>query len=91
LYYYQLHIQLSDKHRIFLTIVSYIGLQACWFASSLIAGRHIDEFLLFANAVMINKGMKIFELLDERQKLSLISATPYECGVTVLRYKLNNE
>lgn len=38
---------------------------------------------------MINKGMRIFDLLDQRQKLSLISATPYECGVTVLRYQLN--
>lgn len=61
------------------------------FVSSLIAGGHIDEFLFFVNPVMINKGMKIFDLLDTRQKLSLISATPYQCGATVLRYKLNNE
>jgi len=61
------------------------------FVSSLIAGGHIDEFFFFVNPVMINKGMRIFDLLEERQKLSLISATPYECGVTVLRYKLNNE
>ena len=61
------------------------------FVSSLIAGGHIDEFYFFINPVMINKGMRIFDLLDGRQKLSLISATPYENGVTVLRYKLNNE
>lgn len=61
------------------------------FVSSLIAGGHIDEFFLFVNPVMINKGLRIFDLLNGRQKLSLISATPYECGVTVLRYKLNNE
>lgn len=61
------------------------------FVSSLIAGGHIDEFFLFVNPVMINKGMRIFELLDKRQKLSLISATPYQCGVTVLHYKMNNE
>ena len=30
-------------------------------------------------------------LLDQRQKLTLISATPYECGVTVLRYHVNKE
>jgi dihydrofolate reductase len=58
------------------------------FVSSLLAGGHIDEFLFFVNPVMINKGMRIFDLLDERQNLSLISAVPYECGVTVLRYKL---
>lgn len=60
------------------------------FVSSLIAGGHIDEFFFFVNPVMINKGMRIFDLLDKRQKLSLISATPYECGVTVIHYKLNN-
>ncbi|MEO6869379.1 MAG: dihydrofolate reductase family protein [Ginsengibacter sp.] len=60
------------------------------FVSSLVAGGHIDEFFFFVNPVMINKGMRIFDLLNERQKLSLISATPYECGVTVLRYKLSN-
>jgi hypothetical protein len=54
------------------------------------------EYVLFWNKqalnlvnTMINKGMRIFDLLDQRQKLSLISATPYECGVTVLRYQLN--
>jgi dihydrofolate reductase len=59
------------------------------FVSSLIAGGHIDEFLFFVNPAMINKGIKIFDLLDKLQQLSLISATPYECDVTVLRYKLN--
>jgi len=61
------------------------------FVSSLIAGGHIDEFYLFVNPVLINRGMRIFDLLDKRQKLSFISAIPYECGVTVLRYKLNSE
>ena len=61
------------------------------FVAELIAGGHIDEFLFFVNPVMINKGMRIFDLLNGLQKLSLIGATPYECGVTVLRYKLNNE
>lgn len=61
------------------------------FVSSLIAGGHIDEFFLFVNPVLINKGMRIFNLPDKRQKLSLISATAYECGVTVIHYKLNNE
>ena len=61
------------------------------FVSSLIAGRHIDEFNLFVNPVVINKGMRIFDLLDKRQKFSLITATPYECGVAVLRYNLNKD
>lgn len=61
------------------------------FVSALIAGGHIDEFFLFVNPIMINKGRRIFDMLDKQQKLSLISATPYECGVTVLHYRLGNE
>ncbi|MEP7080587.1 MAG: dihydrofolate reductase family protein [Ginsengibacter sp.] len=61
------------------------------FVSSLIAGGHIDEFFFFVNPVMINKGMRIFDMLNKRQKLSLISAISYKCGVAVLHYKLNNE
>jgi len=61
------------------------------FVAELIAGGHIDEFFLFVVPVLINKGMRIFDLLDSRQKLSLISTTPYECGVTVLHYSLHNE
>jgi dihydrofolate reductase len=61
------------------------------FVSELIAGRHIDEFYLFVIPVMINKGMRIFDLLNHRQKLFLITATPYENGVTLLHYKLNQE
>src|SRR3954452_19698729 len=54
------------------------------FVSSLIKGGHIDEFNFFVHPVMINKGMRIFDLLDKRQKLSLIDAKPYENGVVVL-------
>jgi dihydrofolate reductase len=54
--------------------------------SSLIAGGHIDEFYFFVNPILINKGMRIFDQLNTRQKLALISATPYDCGITVLHY-----
>jgi len=59
------------------------------FVSSLIQGGHIDEFNFFVNPMLINKGMRIFDLLEHNQKLSLISATAYENGVAVLRYKLD--
>ncbi len=61
------------------------------FVSSLIKEGLIDEFNFFVNPVMINKGLRIFDLLEQRQKLSLISATPYACGISVLVFKLNNE
>jgi len=61
------------------------------FVSSLIKEGLIDEFNFFVNPVMINKGLRIFDLLEHRQKLSLISATAYECGISVVVYKLINE
>ena len=61
------------------------------FVSSLIKEGHIDEFNLFVNPVMIGKGMRIFDQLDKRHKLALINSIPYECGVSVLRYQLNND
>src|SRR3954470_22170097 len=61
------------------------------FVSSLIKEGHIDELNLFVNPVLINKGMRIFDLLDKRQKLSLLDATPYKSGITILRYGLSNE
>ena len=45
------------------------------FVSSFIQHGLIDEFNIFVNPVLINKGLRIFDLLEHRQKLSLISAT----------------
>lgn len=59
------------------------------FVSSLIEEGLIDEFNFFVNPVMINKGLRIFDLPEHRQKLSLINATPYACGIAVLTYKLD--
>ena len=61
------------------------------FVSSLIAGGHIDEFFFFVNPILINKGKRIFDILDKHQKLSFISATPGDTGVILLHYKLKNE
>lgn len=61
------------------------------FVSSLIKEGLIDEFNFFVNPVMISRGMRIFDLNDKRQKLSFLSSMPYECGITVLTYKLNND
>lgn len=61
------------------------------FVSSLIEKGLIDEFNLFVNPVMINKGLRIFDLLEHRQHLALINAMPYECGIAVLTFKLSHE
>lgn len=56
------------------------------FVSSLIKENLIDEFNFFVNPVMIGKGMRIFDLLDKRKKLTTLSATGYSEGISVLRY-----
>jgi dihydrofolate reductase len=61
------------------------------FVSSLIKEGLIDEFYLFVHPVMINDGMKIFDLLEKRQKLTLLNSTTYDYGIIMLHYKLNNE
>jgi dihydrofolate reductase len=61
------------------------------FVSSLLKEGLIDEFNLFVHPVMINDGMRIFDLLEKQQKLSLLGSTAYECGITLISYKLNND
>ena len=61
------------------------------FVSSLIKEGLIDEFNFFVNPVMINKGLRIFDLPEHRQKLVPVSSTLYECGITVLIFKPNND
>jgi dihydrofolate reductase len=61
------------------------------FVSSLIKEGLIDEFNLFVNPVMINKGLRVFDLLEHKQKLELSNAVPYACGIAVLTYKLGRK
>lgn len=61
------------------------------FVSSLIKESLIDEFNFFVNPVMIGKGMRIFDLLDKKQKLTTLGATGYSDGISVLKYKLGND
>jgi dihydrofolate reductase len=53
--------------------------------SDLIQHGLIDEFHLFVNPVAIGSGLSIFK---EKQALSLVKATPFDCGIVVLHYKL---
>jgi len=57
------------------------------FVSSLVKEGLIDEYNFFINPVMINKGMRIFDLAEKRQKLELVAATGYGSGISVLRYR----
>jgi len=60
------------------------------FVASLIKEGLIDEFHFFIIPVLINKGKRIFDLLNRRQKLELLKSTAYDCGITVTSFKLQN-
>lgn len=57
------------------------------FVSSLIQESLIDELHLFINPVIIGKGTSIFKGIGNTQKLKLLKAIGFECGMCVLVYK----
>lgn len=57
------------------------------FVSALIAAGLIDEYHLIINPSVIGRGMPIFDKVQEILGLSLVSATTYACGITVLHYR----
>lgn len=65
-------------------IIAYGG---ATFVSALIKQGLVDEFHLFINPAAIGKGMTIFHSLDHKQDLTLVKATPFECGIVVLHYE----
>lgn len=56
------------------------------FVSNLIEHGLIDEFHFFINPVMLGGGMPIFQNLKDRQRLKLIHAKSFDCGIAVLCY-----
>ena len=55
--------------------------------SNLIKHGLIDEYHLFVNPTILGTGMPIFQDLEDRSKMKLISAKPFECGIVVLCYE----
>ncbi len=53
--------------------------------ASLIAEGLLDELHLLVNPVAIGAGMPVFPDLGAQQPLRLVSAQPFECGVTALQ------
>ena len=64
-------------------IIAYGGAS---FDTSLIKENLIDEYHLFVNPVVAGSGMPIFTGVPAVQKLKLVQATPFECGITVLQF-----
>jgi len=69
-------------------IIAYGG---ATFLSSLIKERLIDEFHLFINPTAIGRGLSIFNELAFKQNLTLVKATPFDCGIVVLHYEPERE
>ncbi|NMM29044.1 MAG: dihydrofolate reductase family protein [Glaciimonas sp.] len=61
------------------------------FASSLIKDGLIDEFHLFVNPTAVGVGRSMFKDIDSKVELNLMGATPYDCGVVVLKYSRKND
>lgn len=57
------------------------------FVASLVKARLIDEFHLFVNPAALGNGLTIFNDVSETQKLTLIKAIPFDCGIVLLHYK----
>lgn len=56
------------------------------FVASLIQANLIDEYFLFVNPAAIGSGMPIFNTLNGTMRLSLKTATAFDCGIVVLHY-----
>lgn len=54
--------------------------------SSLIAGGLLDELHLFVNPTAIGSGMPVFAQLDGYQRLRLVTARAFDCGITALHF-----
>jgi dihydrofolate reductase len=52
--------------------------------TSLIAEGLLDELHLFVNPSAIGAGMPVFPNLDANQPLHLVTAQPFDCGITAL-------
>lgn len=65
-------------------IVTYGGAEL---VASLLANGLIDELNLLVEPAAIGRGLPVFPDLGTPQRLRLVSATPFECGITALRYE----
>jgi dihydrofolate reductase len=55
--------------------------------SDLIANGLLDELHLFVNPTAIGAGLPVFPNLGAYQRLRLVGAHPFECGITALHFE----
>jgi dihydrofolate reductase len=56
------------------------------FVASLIKHNLIDEYHLFVNPAAIGSGLPIFQNLDQKLRLSLVTTKAFSCGIVMLHY-----
>ena len=64
-------------------LIAYGGVD---FVSALIKHGLIDEFHLFVNPIILGDGRSIFKEIESQRNMTLVKATPFECGIVVLYY-----
>ena len=57
------------------------------FVSNLVNAKLIDDYYLFINPSIINKGLTIFSGTEKLRRLKLIESTLFDCGINLLHYK----
>jgi dihydrofolate reductase len=57
------------------------------FVSDLVKENLIDEFYLFVSPIVLGQGVPIFDKLNDWQKLKLVKAKTFECGIILLHYE----
>jgi dihydrofolate reductase len=55
--------------------------------SNLIAKGLLDELHLFVNPVAIGAGLPVFPNLEAYQQLRLVTARPFDCGITTFHFE----
>jgi hypothetical protein len=55
--------------------------------SDLIAKGLLDELHLFVNPTAIGAGMPVFANLEANQQLHLVTAQPFDCGITAMHFE----
>lgn len=59
--------------------------------SELIARELLDEIHLFVNPTATGSGMPVFANLGTNQRLRLVAAHAFDCGITALQYEPNRD
>ena len=47
----------------------------------------IDEYHFFINPTILGRGMPIFQELETRRALKLVSTKQFDCGIVVMCYE----